>query len=108
MGHARSESPLFWPYLATIGTTFISVGYLNSHTGRTNMLSIVAFGVALAIGMSGAAFAQTSAPAPQDFDKPALLNTNSLAVKKSSIRSSQLISNISKKESSKDGRISLR
>ena len=53
------------------------------------MLSIVAFGAALAIGVSGAAFAQTAAPAPQDFDKPALLNTNSLAVKKSSTRSSQ-------------------
>jgi hypothetical protein len=79
-----------------------------AHEGRANMLSIVAFGVALAIGMSGAAFAQTAAPAPQDFDKPALLNTNSLAVKKSSARSSQLISSISKKESPRDGRISLR
>ena len=91
-----------------IGTTFISVGYLDAHEGRTNMLGIVAFGVALAIGMSGAAFAQTAPPAPQDFDKPALLNTNSLAVKKSSTRSSQLISGISKKESPRDGRISLR
>ena len=71
---------------------------LIAYQGRTNMLSIVGFGVALAIGMSGAAFAQTAAPAAQDFDKPALLNTNSLAVKKSSTRSSQLISSISKKD----------
>ncbi len=47
------------------------------------MLKIATIGAALALG-PGAAFAQALSPAQVDISKPALANTNSFAVKKSS------------------------
>jgi hypothetical protein len=80
------------------------------------MLRIVALSGALATGMFGGAYAQTPGPAAQtdDLNKPALLNTNSLAVKKSvttgalAPRSSGPASDATKAESAKDRKVSLR
>jgi hypothetical protein len=68
-----------------VGTSFVSDRwFVIADEEATNMLRIIALSGALATGLFGGAFAQTSGSAAQtdDINKPALLNTNSLAVKK--------------------------
>jgi hypothetical protein len=103
-----------------VGTTFVSPSWFlvsfQADEEETKMLRIVALSGALATGMLGGAFAQGTGPAAQadDLNKPALLNTNSLAVKKTvttgalAPRGFRPASDIGKTESAKNREVSLR
>jgi hypothetical protein len=68
-----------------VGTSFVpNRWFVIADEEGTNMLRILALSGVLATALFGGALAQTTGSAAQtdDINKPALLNTNSLAVKK--------------------------